>query len=374
MLGFPTSDEIVAPDGAGRYSTFQHGAIYWSPTTGAHSVIGTIYDQWAAAGYERSDLGYPVSDATVAAGSSVEEQEFQNGRLYSSGARLTADLIPAGLSFGLPSLGTLTVEAVTDGVTFHGDGFDVTFLKRSEIYAEIGIDILGAQAPRDFTMLLPVPAGFRLQADGGRVDLLAPDSSVIAAIGLPIATDSAGALVDVRAVTAGSSVTFQFDKTARVPVDSLFEAATSSYDDFMSIGTQQRWVCGTNPNDCRRAFPAQSMAQKISSQEFPGADQGDNRADAARHCLWQAYTTEMANEDFAIQIADAHEQDAPGTPQANAMDAYNNVTGRAVGLRNEGNHAGIEDTSLRYAHEARIVPDPVGLDNEDGNDLIVLKD
>ncbi|MEV6137168.1 hypothetical protein AB0L63_14125 [Nocardia sp. NPDC051990] len=33
---------------------------------------------------------------------------------------------------------------------------------------------------------------------------------------------------------------------------------------------------------------------------------------------------------------------------------------------------GIISTSLAYAHEARIVPNPVGLENEDGNDLIIL--
>lgn len=63
---------------------------------------------------------------------------------------------------------------------------------------------------------------------------------------------------------------------------------------------------------------------------------------------------------------------APGTPEANAMDVYNNVTGRAVGLRNEGNQPGIHRVCINYAHSAGIVPKPVDEDNQSGNDLIIL--
>jgi uncharacterized protein with LGFP repeats len=32
-LGYPTSDEVPAPDGFGRVNNFEHGFIYWSPRT-----------------------------------------------------------------------------------------------------------------------------------------------------------------------------------------------------------------------------------------------------------------------------------------------------------------------------------------------------
>lgn len=46
------------------------------------------------------------------------------------------------------------------------------------------------------------------------------------------------------------------------------------------------------------------------------------------------------------------------------------MTGRELGIRNEGNQDAIVEANLRYAHEARIVPNPAGLENEDGVDLI----
>jgi len=39
FLGYPLSDELGTP-GPGRFSRFQHGAIYWTPTTGPKEVAG----------------------------------------------------------------------------------------------------------------------------------------------------------------------------------------------------------------------------------------------------------------------------------------------------------------------------------------------
>ena len=64
MLGYPTTDETVTPVGIGRYNHFQHGSIYWTPLTGSYEVHGLIRDRWAALGWERSALGYPISDET----------------------------------------------------------------------------------------------------------------------------------------------------------------------------------------------------------------------------------------------------------------------------------------------------------------------
>jgi len=61
-LGFPTTDERMAPDRVGRYNHFEGGSVYWTPRTGAHEVHGLIRDRWAALGWERSYLGYPTSD------------------------------------------------------------------------------------------------------------------------------------------------------------------------------------------------------------------------------------------------------------------------------------------------------------------------
>ncbi len=59
-LGMPTSPE-AAGDGSARYATFDHGAVYWSPDTGAQPLTGAIYQAWASLGYERGALGLPTS-------------------------------------------------------------------------------------------------------------------------------------------------------------------------------------------------------------------------------------------------------------------------------------------------------------------------
>lgn len=79
VLKFPTSDEIVAPDGKGRFTTFQGGAIYWHPTTGAHPVYGPLHLFWAHFGYEAGTFGYPTGDP-VYTGDNIS-QEFQRGTL-----------------------------------------------------------------------------------------------------------------------------------------------------------------------------------------------------------------------------------------------------------------------------------------------------
>lgn len=41
-LKYPTTDEIITPDGKGRFNHFEGGSIYWSPATDAHQIEGLI--------------------------------------------------------------------------------------------------------------------------------------------------------------------------------------------------------------------------------------------------------------------------------------------------------------------------------------------
>ncbi|ORB30730.1 N-acetylmuramoyl-L-alanine amidase [Mycolicibacterium parafortuitum] len=59
-LGRPTSPEASGL-GATRYVTFEHGAVYWSPETGAQPITGELYRAWGALGFERGALGLPTS-------------------------------------------------------------------------------------------------------------------------------------------------------------------------------------------------------------------------------------------------------------------------------------------------------------------------
>ncbi|MBM7116034.1 hypothetical protein I3V78_20990 [Archangium primigenium] len=80
-LGYPTTGETATPDGVGRYNHFKKGnslgSIYWTPATGAWEVHGRIRDKWAELGWEKSALGYPVSDEYAVTGG--RESEFQKG-------------------------------------------------------------------------------------------------------------------------------------------------------------------------------------------------------------------------------------------------------------------------------------------------------
>jgi LGFP repeat len=82
VLGSATSGEIDVPGVPGaRMETFQNGAIYYSPDTGAHVVLGAIYSKYLSpsvggpAGY-----GLPMSDeANVPGVPMARFSSFQNG-------------------------------------------------------------------------------------------------------------------------------------------------------------------------------------------------------------------------------------------------------------------------------------------------------
>lgn len=85
-LGLPTSGETTTPDGRGRFTQFQNGVIYWSPTTGAHAIRGAIRSMWQERGAERGDLGYPTTDEITNPNKPGVVQGFQGGTVYWSSA------------------------------------------------------------------------------------------------------------------------------------------------------------------------------------------------------------------------------------------------------------------------------------------------
>ncbi len=82
FLGAPTTDEAIAPDGNGHFRHFQGGSIYWTPRTGAHEVHGAIRDKWASLGWERSFLGYPLTDESGTPDGVGRFNHFQGGSIY----------------------------------------------------------------------------------------------------------------------------------------------------------------------------------------------------------------------------------------------------------------------------------------------------
>ncbi len=99
MLGAPTSPE-AGGDGLARYATFDRGAVYWSPQTGAQPVVGAIYTAWASLGYERGALGLPTS-------AEIQEpewvgQNFQHGTLNFDRAAGTVTRVIDGVAEDVP--------------------------------------------------------------------------------------------------------------------------------------------------------------------------------------------------------------------------------------------------------------------------------
>jgi uncharacterized protein with LGFP repeats len=81
ILGVATSDETNVPGVPGaRMNTFQGGAIYWSPSTGAHVVYGGIGAKYNGVGGPAA-YGLPISDeASVPTVSGERVSHFQGGR------------------------------------------------------------------------------------------------------------------------------------------------------------------------------------------------------------------------------------------------------------------------------------------------------
>jgi uncharacterized protein with LGFP repeats len=98
-LGRPTSPEASGQDSA-RYVTFERGAMYWSPATGAEPITGELYRAWGSLGFERGALGLPTS-------SEIAEplwivQNFQHGTLNFDREKGTVTRVIDGVPLELP--------------------------------------------------------------------------------------------------------------------------------------------------------------------------------------------------------------------------------------------------------------------------------
>ena len=78
-LRYPTSDVRAISDGIGKYSQFERGRIYWTPRTGAFEVHGAVLDKLFAVGDVTGNIGYPTSELVPVG--SLRRQNFEHGRL-----------------------------------------------------------------------------------------------------------------------------------------------------------------------------------------------------------------------------------------------------------------------------------------------------
>ncbi len=114
VLGRSLGAVTATPNNAGFSRSFQAGAIYWHPNTGAHALHGPILARWRELGAETGFLGFPSSD--VAPGTDVRAEgffaHFQGGSIYWSPPSQFGGVI-TGVSVAGTALGALAATAST---------------------------------------------------------------------------------------------------------------------------------------------------------------------------------------------------------------------------------------------------------------------
>lgn len=123
VLGRSLGAVTATPNNAGFLRSFQAGAIYWHPNTGAHALHGPIFTRWRELGAETSFLGFPTSD--VAPGTDVRAEgffaHFQGGSIYWSPPSQFGGVI-AGVSVAGTSLGVLLATDSTPATPINPAG------------------------------------------------------------------------------------------------------------------------------------------------------------------------------------------------------------------------------------------------------------
>ncbi len=154
-LGYPATDETALPDGQGRMNRFEkgNGVLYWSPTTGAWPVTGSILDRWAREGYERGPAGYPVADQTSPDDGVTVEQRFQHGTLTGAGPK-TRELAELSV-YMTPD----EVLAAAQRIAQTGAATVVDFIEDALEEARRSMVIPAGDPSPGEEMLLPTPRG-----------------------------------------------------------------------------------------------------------------------------------------------------------------------------------------------------------------------
>jgi hypothetical protein len=102
-LGAPNSPESIARDGAGKMRHYERGSIFWHPLAGAHEVHGLILRKWAELGWERSYLGYPLTDEIATFDRGGRVTKFQGGELiWRSATNKVSEVRSTDLVIDLP--------------------------------------------------------------------------------------------------------------------------------------------------------------------------------------------------------------------------------------------------------------------------------
>lgn len=81
ILGYPITNEVKIRD-EGTYQRFQKGNMYYTPRHGSKLVYGAIFEKWGETDYEKGPLGYPITDELVTTDEKGRYNEFEFGTVY----------------------------------------------------------------------------------------------------------------------------------------------------------------------------------------------------------------------------------------------------------------------------------------------------
>ena len=125
-LGVPVTDETVVCDAnrnatAARLSVFEHGVIYWSPTTHARALPQAWAEAYLAQGGPAGKLGLPRSEVKMAG--PVEFVEFQSGFMVNHAAAPFQVIDHVAVT-----LVSADAPDIDDGVEFLGEDRDAELI------------------------------------------------------------------------------------------------------------------------------------------------------------------------------------------------------------------------------------------------------
>ncbi len=82
QLGYPITDLLPLDDGRGKSQWFEGGMLWYSRTTGAHSLWGPTLDRYTANGHVKGPLGYPTGTPTAVGDGRGTVTTFERGNVY----------------------------------------------------------------------------------------------------------------------------------------------------------------------------------------------------------------------------------------------------------------------------------------------------